>query len=348
MNIQELNSRSRDIFQYIVESYLDTGAPVGSRTLSRLPEIDLSPASVRNVMADLEDSGLLFAPHTSAGRIPTEQGLRLFVDGLLEIGDLASSEREEIESRCAGSDQSLESLLSEATEMLSGLSRCASLVMAPKANAPLKQVEFVGLAPGRALVVLVFENGAVENRVLELPPDLPQSALVQATNYLNARAVGRTLSSMLQSLSAELSAAQTELDALSASVVESGLAVWSGDTDDPTDRDVLIVRGRGNLLDDDLAVENLEKIRQLFDAMESKKELLHLLESTRDGEGVRIFIGAENNLFSLSGSSLIVSPYMNGANEIVGAVGIIGPTRLNYARIIPMVDYTAKVIGRII
>lgn len=345
MDVQELNSRSRDIFQHIVEAYLETGSPVGSRTLSRLPDIDLSPASIRNAMSDLEELGLLSSPHTSAGRVPTDLGLRLFVDGLLEIGDLTSDERHEIEAHCAPGGKTIDGLLAEATEMLSGLSQCASLVMAPKRNAPLKQVEFVHLGPARGLVVLVFEDGAVENRVLELPLDLPASALTRATNYVNAQAHGRTLADLLGVVERELHSHQTELDALSAGVVASGLAVWSGD-DAP--QSSLIVRGRSNLLDDHDPDRNLERIRQLFDDLEGKKELMHLLELARDGEGVRIFIGAENTLFSLSGSSLIVSPYMGSANEIVGVVGIIGPTRLNYARIIPMVDYTAKLISRIL
>jgi heat-inducible transcriptional repressor len=345
MDIQELNKRSREIFRIIVETYLDSGEPIGSRTISRVSGIDLSSASVRNVMADLEEFGLLASPHTSAGRLPTEAGLRLFVDGLLEIGDLTSDQRSEIESHCAGSGRGVEEVLAEATQMLSGLSHCASLVMAPKQNAPLKQIEFVYLQPGRGLVVLVFENGSVENRVIDLPPGLPPTGLVRATNYLNARLAGRTFEEMSRQVEQELKERQAELDSLTAEVVASGLATWAGGEEAASS---LIVRGRANLLEDEGGIENLERIRQLFDDLESKQDLLRLLDGAREGSGVKIFIGAETNLFSLSGSSVIVSPYMNGAGEIVGVVGVIGPTRLNYARIIPMVDYTARVIGKIL
>ncbi|MCH8863695.1 MAG: heat-inducible transcription repressor HrcA, partial [Proteobacteria bacterium] len=260
MDIQELNNRSRDIFRIIVETYLDSGEPIGSRTVSRISGIDLSPASVRNVMADLEEFGLLSSPHTSAGRLPTEAGLRLFVDGLLEIGDLTSEQRAEIESRCAATGRGVEEVLAEATQMLSGLSHCASLVMAPKQNAPLKQIEFVHLQPGRGLVVLVFENGSVENRIISLPPGLPPSALVQAANYLNARLAGRTFEEISRLVHDEMTLRQAELDSLTAEVVESGLATWAGGE---RAESTLIVRGRANLLEEDAATGNLERIRQL-------------------------------------------------------------------------------------
>ena len=345
MKIQELSERSRAIFRQIVETYLNTGEPVGSRTVSRQPGIELSPASVRNVMADLEEAGLLSAPHTSAGRMPTQLGLRLFVDGLLEVGNLTAEERSSIEAQCAGTDRSLEQMLTETTTALSGLSHCAGLVLVPKADAPLKHVEFVSISQQQALAVLVLDDDQVENRIVDLPPGLPAAALTQAANYLNARFTGVTVTAAHRRLEAEASQMQRELDSLTQKVVEAGLATWTGER---SEQSALIVRGRANLLDDVHAVEDLERIRRLFDDLENKRDLIRLLELARDGDGVRIFIGAENNLFSLSGSSLVVSPYMNGASQIVGVVGVIGPTRLNYARIIPMVDYTAKLIGQIL
>ncbi|WP_262692384.1 heat-inducible transcriptional repressor HrcA [Kordiimonas aestuarii] len=344
MSLADLNERSRTIFRQIVETYLETGDPVGSRTISRTPGLSVSPATIRNVMADLEDAGLLAAPHTSAGRIPTDIGLRFFVDGLMEVGNLTKSEREAIRGKCATTGRALEDVLSEATRALSGLSRCASVVMVPKNEVAVRHIEFVPIAPGRALVVLVSEDGSVENRIIDVPQGLPASALIQAGNYLNTRLMGHTIDEVGDAVRTELSAKQAELDALTSKVVEDGLAVWTGG-DAPAS---LIVSGQSNLLESVQAAEDLERIRQLFDELERKKDLIKLMELAKDGRGVRLFIGAENNLFSLSGSSLVVSPYMNGANKIVGVIGVIGPTRLNYARIVPMVDYTARIVGRLL
>lgn len=344
IELNELNSRSQAIFRQVVETYLQSGDPVGSRTLSRAPGINLSAASVRNVMADLEEAGLLAAPHTSAGRIPTERGLRLFVDGMMELGDLSPEEMRGIEEMCSAEGRSPDDVLTEAIGALSGLSQCAGLVMAPKSESPVRHVEFVPLAPGRALVVVVSEGDAVENRVIELPQGLPPSALIEASNYLSRRFSGRTLSEAKTLIETELASRQAELDDLTAKVVSSGIATWAGGDAKPA----LIVRGRSNLLDDVKAQEDLERIRLLFDDLENKRDLISLLELVRDGDGVKIFIGSENTLFSLSGSSMVVSPYMNEANRIVGVVGVIGPTRLNYGRIIPMVNHTARLIGQLL
>lgn len=344
MRLEELNERSRDVFRQVVETYLDTGEPVGSRTLSRLLTVGLSPASIRNIMADLEDSGLLYAPHTSAGRMPTETGLRLFVDGLLEVGDLTKEERANIEAQCRSAGRRAEDVLSEATTALSGLSHCAGMVLVPKTDAALKHIEFVNLGPGRALVVAVTEDGAVENRIMEVPLGLPPSALTTATNYLNAQLAGKTLSEIRAEINTRQAELRAELDALAQGVVESGLAVWT--SDDRDDAGSLIVRGRGNLLGSVREQQDLERIRQLFDDLEAKKDLIRILDLAKDAQGVRIFIGSENNLFSLSGSSVIVSPFTDAQNKIIGVAGVIGPTRINYARIIPMVDYTARLIGR--
>jgi heat-inducible transcriptional repressor len=342
--IQSLNERSREVFRHIIEAYVETGAPIGSRSISQRLGIDLSPATIRNVMADLEDLGLLYAPHTSAGRLPTEVGLRLFVHGLLEHGNLTRGERENIESQCVASGRSVPQVLEEATNMLSGLSRCAGLVVAPKSDEPLKHIEFVLLGPGRALVVLVFANGSVENRIIDVPAGLPASSLIEASNYLSARLTGRTLAEALAAIRDELAQHRARLDELTSRVVELGLATWAKD-----DRGgALIVRGQAQLLDDIQALEDLERIRQLFSVLETKEALLRLLDLTGSAQGVQIYIGAENELFNLAGCSVVIAPYKNSQNRIVGAVGVVGPTRIDYARIIPMVDYTAKVIGRII
>lgn len=345
MKVQELNSRSREIFQKIVETYIGIGSPVGSRTLSKIPGIDLSPASIRNTMSDLEEIGLLKSPHTSAGRIPTEIGLRLFVDGLLEMGTLTQKERAQIEAQCSAKGKAIEEALSEATALLSGLSQCAGMIMVPKLNSPLKHIEFVYLNPGRGLVVLVAEDGSVENRTITLPPGLPPSTLQQASNYLNSRLDGGTIEQIKSKIELDLKSQQTDLDELTKRVVKEGLATWSGKQGEEK---TLIVRGQSNLLENDSGLENLERIRQLFDDLEKKESLIRLLDHAKEGEGVKIFIGAENNLFSLSGSSVIVSPYMNEVGDVVGAIGVIGPTRLNYARIIPMVDYTARIISKML
>lgn len=345
MSLSSFNERSITIFRQIVETYLETGDPVGSRTLSRTDSISVSPATIRNTMSDLEEAGLLAAPHTSAGRIPTDLGLRLFVDGLMEMGNLTKDERESIKGKCAQEGRSVEDVLGEASKALSGLSQCASLVMVPKQELAVKHIEFVSLAPNRALVVLVSEDGTVENRIIDLPIGLPPSALVQAGNYLNSRLVGNSLEEMKDAIQLELNTRQAELDGLTARIVESGLAVWSGGEQHPAS---LIVSGQSNLLQNVGATEDLEKVKHLFEELERKKDLIKLMELAKDGGGVRLFIGAENNLFSLSGSSVVVSPYMNGANKIVGVIGVIGPTRLNYARIVPMVDYTAQMVSRLL
>ncbi|MEK9672065.1 MAG: heat-inducible transcriptional repressor HrcA [Rhodospirillaceae bacterium] len=339
--ITELNERSRQVFREIVESYVETGEPVGSRTLSRRLPVALSSATIRNVMADLEDLGLLFAPHSSAGRLPTETGLQLYVDGLLEIGNLTETERADIKSRCAGTSSSIEGLLDKATSTLSGLANCASLVVVPKADVPLKHIEFVHLSPGRALVILVTEQGVVENRIMGIPADLPASSLVAATNFLSARLVGRGIAEAHEDIMAELENQRAQLDQLTARLVAAGLATWAGEKDGGS----LIVRGQAHLLEDPFMVADLERVRSLFNALETKEQMLRVLSMAERAAGVQIFIGADNDLFDVSGCSLVVKSYRNEKQQIIGAVGVIGPTRMNYARIIPMVDYTADLIG---
>ncbi|HEX9448615.1 MAG TPA: heat-inducible transcriptional repressor HrcA [Dongiaceae bacterium] len=342
--LSELSERSREIFRLVVDAYVETGEPVGSRTLSRLLGASLSPATIRNVMSDLEEMGLLFSPHTSAGRLPTDFGLRLFVDGLMEIGGLTEAERAAIDGKCHAVGRSMPEVLEQVSTMLSGLGRCAGLVVAPKTDRPLKHIEFVYLGPGRALVVLVTEGGMVENRLIDIPLGLPASSLLEASNYLTARLIGRTINMAQQEVLRELESARAELDELSRKVVEAGLASWATGNKDGA----LIVRGQSHLLDEVTEVADLERLRSLFSALETKEQLLKLLETADRADGVQIFIGAESELFGLAGCSAVISPYRDSNRQLIGAIGVIGPSRLNYARIIPMVDYTAKVISRIL
>lgn len=345
--LAQLNERTRDIFRQIVDSYLATGEPVGSRNISRLITVPLSPASVRNVMSDLEQLGLIYAPHTSAGRLPTELGLRFFVDSLMQVGELTEAQRQAIEGQLVtvGKAQSVEQALSEALARLSGLTRAAAVVTTAKANVRLKHIEFVRLEPEKALVVLVAEDGQVENRVLPLQPGVPSSALVEASNFLNSRIRGRTLAEARLELETVITQNRAQLDQLTQKVVSAGLASWSGGASEERQ---LIVRGHANLLEDLHALEDLERVRLLFEDLETKKGVIDLLGRAEQADGVRIFIGSENKLFSLSGSSTIIAPYRDGAGHIVGVLGVIGPTRLNYARVIPTVDYAARIVSQML
>ncbi|MEO1493062.1 MAG: heat-inducible transcriptional repressor HrcA [Pseudomonadota bacterium] len=344
-DLNSLNGRSREIFAQLVDTYLATGEPVGSRTLSKMSDLGLSAASIRNVMQDLEHLGLLDSPHVSAGRVPTQMGLRLFVDGVLEIGDISAEERAQIERSVDPGDEMPE-VLDRAGSMLSGLSQCASLVLAPKINAAVRHLEFIPLGGASALAVLVSEDGSVENRVFDAPPGLTPSAMREATNFLNAHLRGRTLDDARVVIAREIETRRNELDRLAAGLVEKGIAMWQGGDAGSPER--LIVRGRANLLEQTQSADELERIRMLFDDLERKRDLVQLLELADDGEGVSIFIGSENKLFSMSGSSLVISPYRDTNRQIVGAIGVIGPTRLNYGRIVPIVDYTARMVGQMV
>jgi len=347
-SLNSLDARSRDIFRRIVDSYLNDGEPLGSRNLSRLLPINLSPATIRNVMSDLEQLGLIYSPHVSAGRLPTQRGLRFFVDAFMEVGDLPDEERRTIETqiKASGTGATLEHVLTEASQMLSGLSRGAGLVLAAKAEAPLKHIEFIQLEPARALAILVSQNGDVENRVMQLPAGVTASQLQEATNYLNAHIRGLTLGEARAEVERLKQETKTALDALSQELVDRGLAVWAGDDSGLPAR--LIVRGRANLLENLTAQADIELLKRLFEDLETQDGLMQLLDLAEEGSGVRIFIGSENKLFSLSGSSLVVAPYRDKDARVVGALGVIGPTRLNYARIVPMVDYTAQMVSRML
>ncbi len=343
--LEEMNDRSREVFRRVVESYLATGDPVGSRTLTRGMSEKVSAATIRNVMQDLEYLGLLDSPHVSAGRVPTQQGLRMFVDGLLEVRNVEETDRETIDATLSSNSEDVSGALDRIGSALSGVTQGASLVLSPKHEAPIKHIEFVSLGPDRALVVLVFADGHVENRIFHPPAGQTPSAMREAANFLNSMVEGRTVSELQTVITAQIEARRQEVDQLAHQLVESGLAVWDGEADT---YERLIVRGRSNLLESDADEGELDRIRSLFDDLERKRDIAEFLELTDQGEGVRIFIGSENKLFSLSGSSLVVSPYMNSDRKIVGAVGVIGPTRLNYGRIVPIVDYTAQLVGKLI
>lgn len=341
--ITELTARAREIFRLAVQGYIESGQPVGSKTLAGATSVNLSPASIRSVLHDLEMLGLLAAPHTSAGRMPTELGLRLFVDGMMQVAEPSLEERVAIERRLAQSGP-IEAALAATSALLSDLSACAGVVMVPRREPRLQHLQLVPLSPGRALAILVGEDGAVENRVLELPPGVTSGTLIEASNYLSARLGGRTLAQAVATIRAEIASGRSALDSASRDLVERGLAVWS---EDAGRRPVLIVRGQANLLDD-TAIHDLERIRSLLDDLENKQSVAELLDAAREAEATRIFIGAENRLFALSGSSVIASPYRDREGRVIGVVGVIGPTRLNYARVVPMVDFTAQSLGKLI
>lgn len=346
-SIKGLTPRALDIFHTLVSAYLDGGQPVGSRTLAKLSPHDLSPASIRNNMSDLEDAGLLFSPHISAGRIPTQSGLRMFVDGLMEYDiNLAEDEQNSIDGECAARGISVSELLDKTSKTLSGLSKCASLVLSPPSDAALQHFEFVPIGDNRALAVLVRADGQVENRLIDLPVGVPASLLTRANNYMNAKLEGNNMAAAMQLIRSEIAARKAEIDELTASLVEQGLGLWSDGKGD--DGAALILRGQSNLLEDVQAGDDLAEIRGLFDALEARENALRLLDATKDGDGVQIFIGAENNLFTNTGCSMVIAPYRNASRSIIGAIGVIGPQHMNYAKIIPMVDYTSRAIARVL
>jgi heat-inducible transcriptional repressor len=342
--ITELNERSRTIFRFIVDSYLATGQPVGSRTISDTAGLNLSPASIRNTMADLENSGLLYSPHTSAGRLPTEAGLRLYIDGIMQIGGLSAEERKAIEASANASNRSINEILDETTTLLSGLSSCASLVIAPKTAGSIKQIQFAQISPRKILAILMLQNGLVENRIIMLEEDIPGTSLIAAANYLNAKLAGKTILEAGKNIAHEIRENKTQLDSITQRLVQKGLAVPPNGEQDGR----IIIRGQSRLLEDVKAIEDLERARALLGYLEQQQNMLSLLGSIDQAEGVQIFIGTENKIFDQSGWSLIISPYKDREERIIGAIGVIGPTRLDYDRIIPMVDYTSRIVGKLV
>ena len=343
MPVTELTDRAREIFRLVVEGYLTSGQPMGSKALAGEGRVNLSPASIRSVLAELEMLGLLAAPHTSAGRMPTETGLRLFVDGMMQVAEPTREERAAIEKRL-GEPGPIEAALEQASSILSDISGAAGMVMVPTREPRLAQMSLMQLSATRALAVMVGEDGQIENRILELSEPVTGSALEQASNYITARLAGKTLADAAAAMTAEINSGRSELDDASRDLVERGLAVWSADA---SARPVLIIRGQANLLDE-TALGDIERVRSLLDDLENKQSVAGLLESAREADATRIFIGAENRLFALSGSSVIASPYRDREGKVVGVLGVIGPTRLNYARVVPMVDFTAQSLGKLI
>ncbi|QSB44072.1 heat-inducible transcriptional repressor HrcA [Tsuneonella flava] len=341
--VTELSTRAREIFRLVVEGYLTSGQPVGSKTLASDGALNLSPASIRSVLAELEGLGLLAAPHTSAGRMPTEGGLRLFVDGMMQVAEPSDAERQAIERRLSAPGP-IEAALEATSAILSDISGAAGMVMVPRREPRLAQLSLVPLSPDRALAVLVGEDGGIENRIVALSSPAAASALEQASNYITSRLSGRTLAQAAAAMRAELADGRSQLDEASRDLVERGLAVWS---EDAARRPVLIVRGQANLLDE-TALSDIDRVRSLLDDLESKQSVAELLDSARDADSTRIFIGSENRLFALSGSSIIASPYRDRDGKVVGVLGVIGPTRLNYARVVPIVDFTAQSLGKLI
>ncbi len=342
--IPELNERSRTVFRYIVDTYLNTGQPVGSRTISTHSGLQLSPASIRNTMADLEECGLLFAPHISAGRMPTDLGLRLYIDGLMQVGGLSAEERTAIEATCRAEGRSFSEVLEQSSQILSGLSSCASLVIAPKTDNPIKQIQFVSLQPKKVLIILVLQNGLVENRVMDLDEAVDESALNAASNYLNDKLSNNNLKDIQKDILNDIRSHKSQLDDLTKKLVEAGLAL-------PVDAEKtghIIIRGQSKLLEDVKALEDLERARTILGYLEEQQNMLELLKSVEGAQGVQIYIGSENTIFDQSGWSLIISPYKDAAEQIVGAIGVIGPTRLSYDRVIPMVDYTSQLVSRLV
>ncbi len=342
--LSDLDIRARDIFSRIVETYIETGEPVGSRTLS-LNGIDLSPATIRNTMSDLADLGLLSAQHISAGRAPTHLGLRLFVDGLLEVSQISEEDKSVIDSRINNNDDNISQALSEVSSFLSDIAGGAGLVTTPSRESAVSHVEFLLIGIGQILAVLVFEDGRVENRFINAPQGITHSQLQACTNYLNHHLRGKTINESLDTIVNQLRHEERELDSIAARLIADGFAQWSGSNH--LGEKKLIVRGRSNLLNDaDLRID-LERIRILFDELEKKRDLIQVLDAAKDGAAVKLFIGSENPLFALSGSALIAAPYLDNQNRVIGALGVIGPTRINYARVIPIVDYTAKILTKV-
>lgn len=342
-NTPSLDMRSQAIMRLIVDGYVHHGEAMGSRTLSRhlasLLGMELSPATIRNTMADLEEAGLLYSAHTSAGRLPTDAGLRLFVNNLLEVNPLDDALQDQMQQHLGKDQHHLPAALERASVALSSLSQCAGLVAAAKKDTPFRQVEFVSLAAGRVLAVWVADDGTVENRILDVDPHLQASDLQQASEYLNRHLHGKTLHQARRDILDDITHRRHEMSLLTQQLVTEGLIIPN------EENGLLIVRGQAHLLNDVRHVTELERLRKLFDTLEQRETMLKLVEQTEIADGVQIFIGAQNELFNHSGCAMIVAPYKNRQQQVIGAIGIIGPSRMNYGRIIPIVDYTAKLLS---
>lgn len=349
VRFSQLSSRSKEIFSALVDAYIETGEAVGSRLLAKRAPCALSSATIRNIMADLEEAGLLYAPHTSAGRIPTEAGLSFFVDSLLECSDFEDDTAiehtlEERLSEEAASGGEVDEVLEQATALLSGLSQYAGIVLSPKTDSILKRIEFVTLSPTQLLVVILSNTGHVENRLIPYDRNLTPEQLKQLSNYLSTYLEGKTLVEGLAWVQAELKKQQHRFTKEATRLVQQGLETWSR-AHKPSS---LILKGQANLLDAVEERNELDPIRNLFEAIETKQTMVHLLEATSNAEGIQVFIGSENPNFNVAGCSLVAASYRSADNRIVGALGVIGPSNMHYRQVIPLVSCTAKVINRLL
>ncbi|SEO55185.1 heat-inducible transcriptional repressor HrcA [Aquisalimonas asiatica] len=337
----ELNERAQHLLKVMVKRYIRDGSPLGSRTLTREAGLDVSPATIRNVMADLEDLGYVRSPHTSAGRIPTDKGYRFFVDTLLAVQAMSRQAVHEADLQLP-EGQSPDALVDSASNLLSGLTRLAGVVTLPRhLERSLRHVEFLPLSDRRVLAILVFNEQDVENRIVHTDRDYSQSELQQVTNYLNAEFAGRGVDTVRDQLLRSMESDKERMNALMNSVIELGGKVFSDDS--PADGDDYVVAGQTNLMEFQ-ELSNVEKLRSLFQAFTEKRDILHLLDQSLAADGVQIFIGEESGYKVFDGCSLVTSPY-SAEGEVLGVLGVIGPTRMEYDRVIPIVDMTAKLLG---
>lgn len=340
-----LDDRARILFKTLVERYISEGQPVGSRALSRCSGLELSPATVRNVMADLEEAGFVASPHTSAGRVPTPLGYRLFVDTLLTVQPLNARQQAQMQDSLQFGNPitSIQGqprqLIGQASQLLSGLTHFAGVVMAPRRSTTrIRQIEFLGLAEKRILLIIVTTNGEVQNRILQTDKPYSASELVEAANYLNQHYAGMELEQIRQQLDAEMASLRSDLKTL------MQLALDAGDQAISAEANRYILSGEKNLLDSEDLASNMQRLRQLFDLFEQRVSLMKLLDCSHRADGVQIYIGHESGLESLGDCSVVTAPYeVNG--EVVGSVGVIGPTRMAYERVIPIVDVTARLLS---
>ena len=338
---EQLSDRGKRILEAVIEDYIATAEPVGSRTITRSHALSLSPATVRNVMSDLEEMGFLVSPHTSSGRIPTDKAYRLYVNSILELKHIARDNREEIQRRCRLAGKDMAEILKETSRLLSSTSSYMGVVMAPRFGANVfRQMEFVKLSSRRVLAILISQNGSVQNRLIQTEAEMDQEDLIRMANYLNELLQGLTISQVRERLLSELQSEKVRYDSLMSQALALSEATLGSD-----DRE-LFLEGQANILEQPEFADT-GKMREIFRAFESKGLILDLLDRAITADGVQIFIGAESHLLRMEGMSLITSTYMTG-KDTVGVLGVIGPTRMGYGRVIPIVDYTAKLISRLL
>ncbi|MBC8518827.1 MAG: heat-inducible transcriptional repressor HrcA [Gammaproteobacteria bacterium] len=336
-----LTDRAQHLLKVLVEHHIRDGRPVGSTTLSRDSGLQVSAATIRNTMSDLEKRGLIHSPHTSAGRIPTQKGYRLFVDNLVRVQPLENVQINKLESEISGFEKSTTEVLSTASSLLAQLTQMASVVMVPRhSRVILRQLEFLPLSEGRVLAILVTNGNEVQNRILQTERVFSESELRQAANWFNQTFVGKELSVVREQLVQELERARGDMDGAMQGIVEiAQQAVVSG----KKDRENVMVSGRSRLMEYSELCE-MDRLRQLFAAFSEKRDMIHLLDQCMEADGVQVFIGEESGYQSFDECSVVTAPYRHG-DEIVGVLGVIGPTRMAYDRVIPVVDVTAKVLG---